>query len=359
MNAIFTRRNGLPVLADVPGVFTVQKYSWKALGGPEKATILVKAGREDLYELLEWVRYGVQIDNDAGKPVWWGYVSRVEVNDGHMQTFADVEQMANRIAVAYTLTSAGASTTGERKTTDWVEDADSIGEFGTRELLASHGNTTETHALVERNRLLSRHKYPTGEVKFVQMDEPLSAVIYCAGWWTSVEWRYALVASPGHLVETSTQVHDILTSFAQFFQAVHLQCASGIQTDPFRNGDADALYETEELLSMGTVNGRRMLSSVDQFRICEITEEPPSSQIDITVDRAGKMYRFGEIVDPTTCPAGMWARLSDGLPGNLDTSRLSGFGPFMIERAEYDHMQETLAFEPAGEDLFDLGVSEG
>ena len=194
MNLTFKRRDNTPVSAELPIKFSVGPYSWHAIGGPERAEIQATGLREDLYELLEWARYTVEITNDVGTKVWWGYISKVEITDGPILAYVDVDQMANRIAVAYTTVAAGEQTTGERGTTTWAEDEDSMAEFGRRELLDSQGGTTQIHAEARRDSLLARHRNPTGRVEYNwKGQDELAAKLTCVGWWYTLEWLYANV----------------------------------------------------------------------------------------------------------------------------------------------------------------------
>jgi hypothetical protein len=173
--------------------FSPPRYSWRAIGGPDKATFTVAGAREDLYNLLTWMRYAVEIQ-DGGHPVWWGYLSKVEIRDGNATATADLDLMYNRVAVAYTAVASGQGSVGARGTTDWAEDDRSVAEFGRRELLDSRSGTTAAHAEQWRDLKLQRSRYPGAYVKIGQgvpgAAGEITATLTCYGWWYTLDWRY-------------------------------------------------------------------------------------------------------------------------------------------------------------------------
>lgn len=194
MNITFRERrtNGYRVQPESVA-FEVVSYSQAAVGGPEAATIRARGDARDLLSLLDWLRVKVEIDN-SGRMIWWGYIGRIEVEYEQVKVSADLETMSNRVAVAYTATSLGGSNAGERGTTAWAEDETSISEFGYKELLASLSDTTATGAATARDRALAEYKLAQAgfEPRWGQNAEA-SAMIYCFGWWKTLEWRYASV----------------------------------------------------------------------------------------------------------------------------------------------------------------------
>jgi hypothetical protein len=177
-------------------VFDVERYSWSAKGGPFKATIKVTGDPLKMREMLTWLRYAVEIFNDRGKGVWWGYVESVEIAGRYFTRRSTLDGLYNRVAVAYTSVAVGQETIGVRGTTAWAEDADSVREFGKRELLDSFSGTTQTVAVNLRNRKLAKTRFP----KILKVRETMlapgqeeTATITCRGWWTTLEWQYCTI----------------------------------------------------------------------------------------------------------------------------------------------------------------------
>ena len=191
----FEDRSFTPVMTGMALTFAVQKYSQRAVGGPYQAEVRVTGRWDDLATLLDWCRYGAKIYNDNGTLVWWGCVEKIEARNAGITMTANLEQMSNRIAVAYTTVAAGQSSVGERATTSWVQDATSIREFGIKELLDGIGGTTALYAGIARDRALADQRYPTGfaAIRPGTQSDDTSATLYLSGWWKTLSWRYAYV----------------------------------------------------------------------------------------------------------------------------------------------------------------------
>jgi hypothetical protein len=162
------------------------------------------------------------------------------------------------------------------------------------------------------------------------------------------------------LVETTQQIRALLVNYGQFLRYVIVNVSSGISTESYRNGDADALAEIEELMDIGDNTGKRLLAMVDAGRNVMVTLETPSSGMtDVSLLRDGSfVLPHGEMIDPTTCPCGFWARLRNVLPGSLDTSVLSGLCAFFVESSEYNVDSKLLTFEPTAKAL-DISTEVG
>lgn len=194
MEVKFAKRD-FSEIHDLPPVkFRVGPYAHHAVGGPLQAEIEATGDIEDLFTLLNWVRYPVEIYNDAGVVVWWGYIGTVTLAVGNRVYTASIEEMTNRVAVAFTTVGAGTSTTGLRGTTDWASDLKSIEEFGRKELLDSMGGTTQAFAEASRDRTLKRQRYPVARIKAARTAAPYPRVtLDCLGWWSTLEWVYCNV----------------------------------------------------------------------------------------------------------------------------------------------------------------------
>lgn len=169
----------------------VENYSKTIFGGCDRAEIMVRGKQELLFELINYLRNGVEIYDEFGNAVWWGFVGRAEIANGETEITADLDEMSNKIAVAYNLISAGGSTVGLRRTSPWVEDADSIAKFGTKELLESGGSMTAVEALGLATRLRNEMSFPRAYV--VSGGRKGEAKLECFGWWHTLGWRYCRV----------------------------------------------------------------------------------------------------------------------------------------------------------------------
>lgn len=166
----------------LPGItWEVGDVSWGVEGGCISASITAKGNLSALRQLLGILRCPVEITDEVGQLSWWGFVSEVAIETGTIRVAASLSDMANRVAVAY-----GSGST--RETTEWAEDAESIAEYGSKELLATLSNALASQAEQKRDALLSSRKYPVlnpsrsyGEVK---------ATILCQGWLSTLDWYY-------------------------------------------------------------------------------------------------------------------------------------------------------------------------
>lgn len=472
--------------------FSIDRYSWNTKGGPKTATIHAKGKREELFKLVNQLRAPVEIINELGEAVWWGYLSEITIHLSGINYGVDLETMFNNVAVAYTDQDI-------RFTTQWSGDVDSIAEYGQKEILLSKSDVTEADALQGRDTNLANTKYPIPTVKF-SSGENESATLTCKGWYKTLEWRYysnavgkesyevigeggreigeddrpALAQSfqieatvawaasslwlrpwkqgtggnlptdnllvyiksdnagvPGatlasasmsaadigttaewlefvldtevtlqpattywiHVVrsggmdetayfmmetnrnsgylrgelliwnatlyswvsesgwgdllfmlvgtlETSDQIINLITACGEFFEGTILEDASGIVSNPYRDGDTVAQYELEKLLNTGTINDRRLLCEVTRSRYLRVYEEPaapsnPGASYALNADGVLMMENL-TVMDQSLCPVGIWCHLQDVIPSSVDLSMVADPSLFLIEEAEYD-----------------------
>lgn len=332
----------------------VERHSWAAIGGPKDATITAFGDAPALWELVQMLRCPVEVRNHRGDPVWWGYVAEVEVSVGAITVAASLDTMANRLAVAYAYTTPD-NTIGTRATTAWVEDAQSVAEYGTFERLeASHTDDTTTAAAL-RDALLEAYKLPIPTVTVAAEAAEQRATLHCRGWWDTFARRmYDNVGVTA--VETTTQIEDIVTAVGEFVTAIDIQDASGVSSLEYRDGDTSAQAEIEKLLERGSASGRRMLAMVTQERVLRVYLEPEPGQYDLHLHADGRLLdRFGVALGYGECPAARWARLTDVIPATVATSLLADPNLLFIEEAEWDEVQGRLGrIEPRGPSVFDV-----
>lgn len=331
MNVMFKSRDFAIDLLPLPLVYRVEWYSNSVFGGPKEAVITATGSDLALWELFEYVRRPVEIFNDHGELVWWGFVALADLRVGTVSASVSIDSMYNRIAVAFTA-AAG------RQTTAWAEDTESVAEYGTRELLLTISSSSSDHALAARAMALAQKRYPIPTVQPGRSRSAKSQVsLRCRGWWSTLDWKYYSVGAGSQ--DTGTQAKAIAVTAGQFFSAVDLETLSGVSTDKLRDGDGKGLYEIQELLSMGTSNYRRMLARLNNLRILSIYEEPaytPGESTNLLMDSRGDLYdRFGNPVRRDVCPVGVYVRLKDVVPGSVDTSRLADPAVAFVDEMEY------------------------
>lgn len=148
--------------------------------------------------MMEYLRCPVEIYDERGKCVWWGYVHETVVREKSIEIGATLASMSNRVAVTYSYVEPGTSQVGSRKTTAWAEDADSIAEYGYKEFISSCSGLSDEAATQRRDTILNTRKWPQGvganprgRVRYSGAEDSLSATLLCKGWMSTLDWRYA------------------------------------------------------------------------------------------------------------------------------------------------------------------------
>ena len=321
--------------------------TWTALGGCDTATVVATGTEGALWDLADMLRCPVVILDQDGQYVWWGYVAAANIDYGLLSFGVNLDSMANRVAVAYANQASGV-TTSSRATTDWAEDAESIGEYGTFERLESLSDAGDTEAVSRRDALLAALRLPTPEIDFTSGG--LSGSLTCRGWWHALKRRYYL--NDGTLdVETTEQIQDIIADVgAEFFTGCEVATDSGLDTNEHRDGDSNAWQIVEDLLESGVAGeGARLLANVTVNRVLEVSQEPAPGVTD------GRLYPSGDMTDGFGAPVrigpglvGRWVRLTDALPPYLSLSRVADPTLVYIERAEYDVEKVRMRPQPRG-----------
>lgn len=314
--------------------YAVQRYSWNVLGGPDRCVIQAKGSVTALFELLEMLRCPLTVYSRAAWAVWWGYISKVTIRSRMMEIGVTLDSMSNSVAVAYSYVDASTQI-GTRKTTAWATDAESISEYGTKELLMSLGGASDNQALQMRDTALSIYRYP--QATWVKgYDSQEIATIEARGWWSTLGWRMLNVSTTNN-VETTTQIANALDSKGQFIAGREIETVSGISTNEYRDGDTTALAEIEDLLISGTSGGMRLAATVTPERIARIFAEPAQGAGDYYMDRAGQVYdAYQNKLTPGVCPVGIWLELSEVVPATVNVSKLASPQAAFIDRSEYD-----------------------
>jgi hypothetical protein len=340
--------------------FIPRTYSWQAVGGPHVATIDAVGPAIARWELFNLLRCPVEIYNDQGEIVWWGYVADVEVSEGAITARASIDTLVNRVAVAYAYTSE-ANTVGERATTAYAQDDLSVDEYGTFERLESSGTSNPTAADAQRDQFLAQYRYPTVVTEIRPGENKPSATVQCRGWFTTLSrrmWAQPLTGPVGNVEQIALIVDEV----GEFLTGTDILAAGAIAAldlEQYRDGDVNAQEEIEELLQLGS-NGRRLLATVTRERILRLTEELAPGVADLLLRTDGSLHdRYDAPLPQGSCPAGQWARLVDVIPPTVDTSMLADPGSLFMERIEWDVRKNHISrIEPRGASAFDVSNLE-
>lgn len=176
--AKFYNRSFAPMLA-LPDVRIVpRQWGSVAIGGPEFAQIEVYGPEAALWQTTDWLRYGVEIYNELGTAVWWGYVESVELIGRAVSVSLSLEDLANSVKVEY-----GEGNTG------FTEDADSVAEYGRKQKVLSVDAALADSASQRGAVELSYSKEPRAIQDIRRNDEP-HVLLRCVGWLKTLSWLY-------------------------------------------------------------------------------------------------------------------------------------------------------------------------
>lgn len=138
--------------------------------------------------------------------------------------------------------------------------------------------------------------------------------------------------------ETTAVIEDIVDQVGQFLEGCDILDESGVQTNPYRDGDSNGATILEALLKMGTSNDKRLLAKVTPERYLQVYEEPERafSKDTVLLDMDGTVRdRFGRILPATTPPVGVWCEVRD-LPPTLGSGMMVDPSVQFITQATYD-----------------------
>lgn len=163
-----------------------QRYGAEAVGGYKDAEIAISGPVEALWEAIRWLRYYVIIRNDRKNIVWAGIVTEAQINLGGLTRGKTLDNMANRIAVAYSYTDpAGNSASGK---TTYSSLAESTSRYGTKELVQSQGDSDATQAAQLRDTALAIIGSPPNTPSAAGSGE-VGGTLHCKGLWWTNSWR--------------------------------------------------------------------------------------------------------------------------------------------------------------------------
>lgn len=185
---ILDRETLAPLVLDGSLRFDVESVEAGIDGGPLAAEIAVTGAAASVADALRWLRCGVEVYGGFGSLVWEGYVHEVDVTAGGWRYRAGLGDVGNRIKILYDYENVdGDVISGE---TLWGDELFSQGLFGVIERRVTASDTEEAGALALRARWLAEMSKASAEV------EPGGggpvAMLYCKGWFSTLEWRYCL-----------------------------------------------------------------------------------------------------------------------------------------------------------------------
>lgn len=336
--AVFQRDfSGAPVNLGGCGV-TVESFAWDAAGGPASAQLRATGNPAALARLLNVLRCPVEIRADNGELRWWGYVLDVTIG-GAVEYGVSLAGMFNCVRVAYSYVAEGSSNVGERRThpdtppSGGQQHAQSTSMYGRKDALVSIGGATTTAAEAAAARLLASFATPQASIVQGEPGAP-TAVLTCAGWWSTLEWRY-YANSGTDAVATTDQLADIVTD-AEFLTSADIWDASGITSSEYRDGDQTAGTIAGDLLAQGTNNNLPLWAHVTPERRVRIYQEPAPDTARYGLGADGRLYAPAGGPLPADYPlVTEWVRLQNASPIYADLAGLVDIAQRFIVRWEW------------------------
>lgn len=187
MIAEFRTAGGDAVPLPAGASLAVTWFDAEAQGGHKMAEMTLTGPTSALWQPLRWLGYRVTIRDNNGNPIWHGILHDVTVATGSVEIGLSLENMFNRIAVAYT--EEGSSGSLERQTTSWAENADSINRYGYKELLYSLSDVNQEQAEAQRATLLATFGNPQPMLRISPVELPITTMA-CVGLYNTLDWRY-------------------------------------------------------------------------------------------------------------------------------------------------------------------------
>jgi hypothetical protein len=216
----FDRQSNLP--KSMPRArLDVKRFGTTALWGPDKASAKISGRREELWRFVDMLRDGVELYDEHGECVWWGYLYGMSLNIGSWKVRFSLDKTANTIQIAYT--APGAS--GTKKLTVEEIEEDSINLYGRMQIVYSASDITDAQAARLSNILWTRIAYPVASVVAEgggnARPQPLpeggeyTGELTFRGWHTCLDWQYARREATGD-VDTATQVANLINTFGTY-----------------------------------------------------------------------------------------------------------------------------------------------
>lgn len=179
----------------------VDRMTWSGEGGPQQAQLSAVLPCEPLQAqypgwVFDLLRCGVKIYDSAAQPVWWGYLARIEVIHDGVVVHADLDWLANRVAVQYWQRQPELEWQGEKTFTAWAENAHSIAQFGVKERIYFLNSLLEEQAAAARDAWLAALSQPENKARSLpanraSAEDRIQVRLVCRGWWETIGWRYA------------------------------------------------------------------------------------------------------------------------------------------------------------------------
>ena len=170
-----------------------EHYSWSALGGPESALVKVSGINGALQNVLDFLRFTVEIYNDQDMLVWWGFVNKTVVQTDASRLSRTLQGYADEIGAFYN------DIEGEEKFEGFHRSrkAKAKDQIGSKELLISVDQAVANSITEDRMlEILSEFEDIPITIE-ANRSGAIGGSLECAGWGTTLEWQHTPYQASG------------------------------------------------------------------------------------------------------------------------------------------------------------------
>jgi hypothetical protein len=322
-----------------------ESYSWSAMGGPKEAVCDVYGTPEDLIRLSSLVGNRIEFVDEWGITVWWGFIDKSETFEKNLVYGAEIDSMFNRIKAVYSLLVEGSSQASEKVETVWFENTRSVAEFGVREKILSLDNKSTAQAEYEVIRELDQTAKlrPVLEVRDrASKENKMQGRLYCRGIWETLNWMY-YENSDTTAISYKDQILKVLTQCGQFiYGSPAFTATASLISNQFREGNKMGMDEIEEMLDIGSEEGKRIVATIDQnsrilFREVVV---PQSDYLQYAMDTDLDIWFRTHKLPRQHCTVGIWVDYKFGGIEMQESEYFTMPFPAFIETASYNVKQK-------------------
>jgi hypothetical protein len=313
---------------------TAERFSWRAVGGPHRATVAEEGPLPALAARFDALRCPLVLTSArTAAPCWWGFIATVALEWQGVRLSATLDGLANYVTCQFTDQVGG-------QTVEDIEgpviDDVSVATYGIWESRIRISQGTAQQALAEATRELAIRRRPVPRYAFDGGTSGARLTYEAWGWWEYLFRRYYATTGTNS-VETTAQVAAIVAAVGQVFAGVVATAPSGISTPETRDGDQLAGEIVERLLKAGSTTALRYLATVTPQRWIQLRPEPPMpDRAEMLRVRADRRLRdpLDQPLAPEVAPVGQWATFVDA-PPSLSVGVMGDPTTLFVEAAEY------------------------
>ena len=193
-------------------IFQPEHYSWSALGGPESALIKVSGLNGALQNVLDFLRFSVEIYNHQGMLVWWGFVNKAVVQTDASRLSRSLQGYADEIGAFYN------DIEGEEKFEGFhrARRAKARDVIGSKELLISVDQAVANSITEERMlEILSEFEDIPITIE-ANRSGAIGGSLECSGWGTTLEWQHTPYQAGGKFADINNPIVGAHASIGPF-----------------------------------------------------------------------------------------------------------------------------------------------